>query len=326
MRSTPCPKLIFRTVKLACGPLSRLITTPSNACTRSLSPSLIFTWTRTVSPGRNAGMSVRRDFASSFSIIRFDMSLPFACSILISNLILSSSRTKSCHPEPCAFCGSKDLCIAGLRDERLSSPGSELGRTLDPFQCLSILFSEFHALHQIRPVPQRLLQCLLTPPPPNFQMVAVNQNLRHRHPTKLRWTRVVRIVQQSAGATGRIRHVSFTATHMLRERFLPGRRLIPDSSRQQARDSFDNHRRSQLTAAQHVVADGKLAVGEKLRDALIDPFIPSADQDDSIQRRQFRRNLLREPLPLCRKHNYTFLHRARQPLLARGKLHPFQTF
>src|SRR5450631_2949019 len=73
MRSTPWPKLILRTVKLACGPLSRLMTTPSNTCTRSLSPSLIFTWTRTVSPGWNAGRSVRSDLASSFSMIRFDI-------------------------------------------------------------------------------------------------------------------------------------------------------------------------------------------------------------------------------------------------------------
>src|SRR5438132_1444532 len=55
MRSTPCPKLIFRTVMLSPSPvLLRAMSVPSNACRRSLSPSLIFTWTRIVSPGRNA--------------------------------------------------------------------------------------------------------------------------------------------------------------------------------------------------------------------------------------------------------------------------------
>src|SRR6266550_907273 len=73
MRSTPWPKLIFLTVKLACGPRVRAITTPSNACNRSLSPSLIFTCTRTLSPGTKAGRSVRNVLARSFSMIRFDM-------------------------------------------------------------------------------------------------------------------------------------------------------------------------------------------------------------------------------------------------------------
>src|SRR5690242_8325598 len=76
MRSTPCPKLILRTVKLACGPEVREITTPSKACTRSLSPSLILTCTRTVSPGPNLGKSVRRLLASSFSMMRLDISFP----------------------------------------------------------------------------------------------------------------------------------------------------------------------------------------------------------------------------------------------------------
>src|SRR6185437_932506 len=75
MRSTPCPKLTLRTVKLPCGPPLREITVPSNACTRSLSPSLIFTWTRTLSPGTKGGMSLRLVLARSFSMIRFVMIL-----------------------------------------------------------------------------------------------------------------------------------------------------------------------------------------------------------------------------------------------------------
>src|SRR4051794_11582481 len=59
IRSTPCPKLILRTVKVPCGPLLMAMTRPSNACRRSLSPSLIFTWTRIWSPGTNVGKSVR---------------------------------------------------------------------------------------------------------------------------------------------------------------------------------------------------------------------------------------------------------------------------
>src|SRR6202521_3447592 len=60
MRSTPCPKLTLRTVMVSPMPvLWRAMTVPSKACRRSLSPSLILTCTRMVSPGRNSGRSVR---------------------------------------------------------------------------------------------------------------------------------------------------------------------------------------------------------------------------------------------------------------------------
>src|ERR1043166_7122876 len=58
------------------------MTTPSNACRRSLSPSLIFTCTRTLSPGANSGMSVRLALARSFSMIRLVMTLSLVSEIL----------------------------------------------------------------------------------------------------------------------------------------------------------------------------------------------------------------------------------------------------
>src|ERR1700749_607377 len=74
MRSTPWPKLILRTVKLACAPEVFLITTPSNACRRSLSPSLILTCTRTLSPGLKLGC-VRCTLAMNFVMIGDDIVL-----------------------------------------------------------------------------------------------------------------------------------------------------------------------------------------------------------------------------------------------------------
>src|SRR5580704_17421825 len=63
IRSTPWPKLTLRTVMLSPKPvLLRAITVPSKACRRSLSPSLIFTWTRMVSPGRKVGTASARLF------------------------------------------------------------------------------------------------------------------------------------------------------------------------------------------------------------------------------------------------------------------------
>src|SRR5256885_3840166 len=61
IRSTPTPAEIFRTVKVSLMPAPRrAMHTPSNACSRSLSPSRTRTITRTVSPGANAGRFVFR--------------------------------------------------------------------------------------------------------------------------------------------------------------------------------------------------------------------------------------------------------------------------
>src|SRR5437870_3761856 len=72
MRSTPTPAEILRTVKVALIPAPRrAMHTPSNACSRSLSPSRTRTITRTVSPGSKAGRLVfkpSRSIALSRSI------------------------------------------------------------------------------------------------------------------------------------------------------------------------------------------------------------------------------------------------------------------
>ena len=58
--STPTPFEIFRTVKDSLTPLPRrAMHTPSNAWIRSLSPSFTRTSTRSVSPARNGGRSLR---------------------------------------------------------------------------------------------------------------------------------------------------------------------------------------------------------------------------------------------------------------------------
>src|SRR5580658_655805 len=76
IRSIPTPKLTRRTVNVA--PDARPffeITTPSNACKRSFSfspsPSFNRTLTRTVSPGRNSGKSLRSCASCSFAMTRF---------------------------------------------------------------------------------------------------------------------------------------------------------------------------------------------------------------------------------------------------------------
>src|SRR3954451_20178544 len=65
VRSTPTPKLTFRTVKVSRTPPPwRRMTTPWKTWIRSRLPSRTRTWTLTVSPGRNSGTSLRREAAS----------------------------------------------------------------------------------------------------------------------------------------------------------------------------------------------------------------------------------------------------------------------
>jgi hypothetical protein len=74
IRSTPTPADIFRTVNISLIPPPRLaMQRPSKAWSRSLSPSRTRTITLMVSPGLNAGMSVRKPSwatAASLSIFK----------------------------------------------------------------------------------------------------------------------------------------------------------------------------------------------------------------------------------------------------------------
>src|SRR4051794_25521162 len=69
VRSTPPPKLCLRTVKVSrlVEPW-RLMTVPSNTCTRWREPSMTRKWTLTVSPALNAGMSSRSCSRSRLSM------------------------------------------------------------------------------------------------------------------------------------------------------------------------------------------------------------------------------------------------------------------
>ena len=99
-------------------------------------------------------------------------------------------------------------------------------------QQLPVFRAQLYPFQQFGSFVQCLGQRLLPSPLANLYMVPGNHFFRDHHPAILRRARVVRIIQQSSGATGRISPVCFTAALVLRERFLPGRRLIPDSSRQ----------------------------------------------------------------------------------------------
>src|SRR5215831_7687313 len=180
MRSTPWPKLTLRTVKLPPGPLRREMTVPSNACTRSLSPSLIFTWTRTVSPGLMAGRSLRCSLAASFSMMG-------CCDMTFSS---------SLKDDPTSI--NFKFQISNLK---FSIPFSraQLGE-----QSLVFLTQRL-VVQQVRPVTQCLFQRFAPAPLANLLVVSADQHFRRRHPAKLCRPRIVRIVQQSAAGAGAVR-------------------------------------------------------------------------------------------------------------------------
>src|SRR5271156_6685628 len=124
IRSTPWPKLILRTVKLGCAPRVREITTPSKACRRSFSPSLILTCTLIVSPGPNLGRSVRRDFASTFSIIGLRIKFPFLILIFCRN---GASPVPVAALHQLSFFFHFNLCQQFLVFIRQSNPLQQVG-------------------------------------------------------------------------------------------------------------------------------------------------------------------------------------------------------
>src|SRR6267378_1312441 len=114
MRSMPTPKLTRRTVKVA--PEARPffeITTPSNACRRSFtfspSPSWSRTFTRTVSPGRNSGRSLRSCASCSLRITGFMFLFPFRPTQAGAN----SSETIPDYRQIAAFCLADLPCLPG---------------------------------------------------------------------------------------------------------------------------------------------------------------------------------------------------------------------
>src|SRR6202041_2020718 len=66
-------------------------------------------------------------------------------------------------------------------------------------------------------------------------------------------------------------------------------------ARHQSRYRIDDHQRRQLTARQHVVADGPLLIDFLLDEALIDPFVASGDQRQTRPTAGLARRALLKP-------------------------------
>src|SRR5713226_7385255 len=187
---------------------------------------------------------------------------------------------------------------------------------------------------QVGTVAQRFLQRLLPPPAADFLVVAAQQDLRHGPAAVFRRTGVMRKIEQ-APRSGHVMRNQERLVHLrellagsrrrggffpdltglprrlrLAERFLDGRRLVPQRPWLQPRDRVHNQRCGQFAAGQHVVADGNFFGGEMLGDAFVHAFIPPAEQDDPFERRVSPRGLLPEKFPRRRKQNDRYVLRA----------------
>src|ERR1022692_2337458 len=141
MRSTPWPKLTLRTVMLSPMPVFlRAITVPSKACKRSLSPSLIFTCTRMVSPGRNSGVSVRLFLLMTFVNRELCISNPNFLFYVIWGFWspaagMDACPTKQVRPQARGFlqCGplppAADFFVISAQQNIRHLPSSKLGGT-----------------------------------------------------------------------------------------------------------------------------------------------------------------------------------------------------
>ncbi len=147
---------------------------------------------------------------------------------------------------------------------------------------------------------QSLFQGLAPAPFAYLLMVAASQYFRNRHSAKFRWTRVMRIIQQSARSARAVRPFD-SGFLCCTKTFLPSRSFIPQRAGDEPGHCVYDHRSTQFTAAQHVIADGNLAVGQPFRYALIHAFIPAADQNHAFHPGQLLRHTLREQLSLRRK-------------------------
>ncbi len=94
-------------------------------------------------------------------------------------------------------------------------------------------------------------------------MVAAEQDIGHTPAVKLDRAGVLRSFDEAAGET------------------VVGRAIgVAQHSRQEAYDGIDENSGGECTVRENVISDGDLIVHEMIDDALIDPFIMTAQHDE----------------------------------------------
>src|SRR5215207_6521718 len=204
------PCAMRRTVKFVLEPaLRRLITTPSNACRRSLSPSTTFAVTRTVSPIWNSAT-----FAfglNSTTLLRSIVSAPITRAE-------ASGRPDLCHSERRPERRRRGSCRMVLTNHKIRvafAPASAqndralvlpVASCFFAFVCLLIqLCFEPSALgvgdrrpsQQVRSATRGAQQLLPPPPARDLGVMAAQQNIRNARAAEVAGPRVLWVLKQS---------------------------------------------------------------------------------------------------------------------------------
>src|SRR5712692_3816583 len=177
-----------------------------------------------------------------------------------------------------------------------------------------VFFSEGCASQQLRAVAQRLRKRHFAAPATNLLVVAAHEHLRHLPTAKLRGPGVVRIVQDTVtgelwlvtgmwppltpglrNLVGRCQrmtgHRGLSSLH-LAERLVHRRSFVTKRPGQQASHCIHNHRRGQLAAREHKIADGDLLGGQVLGHALVHALVSATEQHNMLEPREASRRLL----------------------------------
>ena len=129
------------------------------------------------------------------------------------------------------------------------------------------------------------------------------EHVGHSHPAKLGRPRVLRKVQQAS-----------------RERVARDRLVVADDAGHQTRDRVDDDQRGQLAPRHHVVAYRQRLGRQRQANALVDPFVPAAQDRDVPERAQALGVAMRETAPVGgRQHDRVRLAAPRANLVHRAK-------
>ncbi len=133
------------------------------------------------------------------------------------------------------------------------------------------------------------------------------QNLRRAQAGEFGGTRVVRVVEQAAGAVLRARNTIDVSSDFGvggAEALEFARSFIAQHAGDEAHRRIDHDGRGQFAAAQYVVADGKLHVAIEFVDALVDALVAATDENDAVESGKFARDGLVEQTALGGEQNH----------------------
>src|SRR5690348_3095430 len=114
--------------------------------------------------------------------------------------------------------------------------------------------------------------------------MAREQYFRHFHASKIGWSRIMRVFQQT-----------------LAEGLFLRALIISQNSRQQPCDDVNQHHHRKSSVCEHIIPNAQIFVGEVLPHPFIKSFVTSRYQEEMTMLREFAPHSLRQ-LPPTRRH------------------------